>query len=402
MKRVVFSTSLLCLCFLLPLLLTACGQTSPATTEGLTLAWSPDGRWIVFPASTGMGPRELYVLNVEEALNGAGRESWIQLSQGFADAIDSENLDAIAYLWQAWSPDGRKIAFTAGDTIYTIDASCMEAPGTCVDTLTPVVGGASAWLTVEWSPDSRWLLVESTIAGPMVKTEKGVMASDLVFVMRVVAADGSGEVILSRETEPRQAPDWIGGPAFAPAWSPDGKRIVYCSGTPGKPDLYILTLEGETVVPLTDTPDLNEFSPIWSPDGRTIAYAVQSGEGYDLYTREIDSGDTTCVTCAVRPSWETSLFSPKWSPDGSQLAYVILGRRSLFQRFDPIYIYMIAPDGSDQIPVIEKGYSSLPYWSPDGTRLAFAFRPRPDLENINSDIYVINADGSGLTDLTGE
>src|SRR5512134_1225680 len=103
MKRVVFSSLLLCLCFLLLLLLTACGPAGPATTEGLTLAWSPDGQWIVFPASIGMGPRELYVLNVEDALNGAGRESWIHLSQGFADVIGSENLDAIAYMWQAWS-----------------------------------------------------------------------------------------------------------------------------------------------------------------------------------------------------------------------------------------------------------------------------------------------------------
>ena len=76
---------------------------------------------------------------------------------------------------------------------------------------------------------------------------------------------------------------------------------------------------------------------------------------------------------------------PAWSPDGQTIA-VAGYRRVLF----------VNADGSGQRNVaLEWGLDGFPVWSPDGQRIAFV-RERGN----DGDIYVMNADGSGLRRLT--
>jgi Tol biopolymer transport system component len=409
MKKLSALISFVCLFGVLTVMLTACDDTSgyafttgPVTAEGPALSWSPDGKWIVFPSSKSAGGvPELYALNVADALAGAGRDKWVHLSAGFGDVIEPANLNISTYMNLTWSPDGQRIAFTAGHIVYAFNTECLTTSAVCMNSLRVMIDGASAWTTLEWSPDSTLLLAEGTNAGPLVKTDQGQMADKFVIFMHVVVADGSKETLLTRQTPPRQAPDWQHYSSFSPAWSPDGERIVYASGKARASDLYILTLAGEEVVRLTQTPDTEEYSPSWSPDGKAIMYAVDAEGQYDIYVQKLDGSEPTCVTCNVRPAWQYSpLLWMKWSPDGTRIAYAIIGKPRLLQRAIPYYLYLIAPDGSNQIPVIEKGYPIQPFWSPDGARLAFAFRPRPVWESIESDIFLVNADGSNLTNLT--
>src|SRR5574341_199362 len=382
--------------------LAACADpaaSGPETRDGGALAWSPDGEWIVFPSSNGYITPELYALNVAGALDGVDRTTWLHLSEGFADVIGPANLNAVAYMLLAWSPDGQRIAFSAGDTIYAFDAACLDAPATCADSLTPLIGGASFWVSLIWSPDSTRLLVESTTAGPLVETDKGVLADELVITMRVVVADGSQEVVFTHQTEPRRGPDWEGHPFFSPVWSPDGEQIMYVSDSAGDPDLYLLTLDGGDPVQITDTPEA-EINPAWSPDGAEIAYWLSADGSGDIYRQPLDGGPPACVTCEFRPAWKYSLLGgPYWSPDGSQIAYLISGKRILFRRALPIYLYLISADGSRQTALVERDLPWRLAWSPDGSRLAFSFRPTLDVGNPECDIYLINADGTGLTNL---
>jgi len=61
-----------------------------------------------------------------------------------------------------------------------------------------------------------------------------------------------------------------------PAWSPDGKRIVFISNRTGNNDIFVIKADGSGLKQLTQTPD-NEYFPIWSPDGTKIA-----GSGYKV------------------------------------------------------------------------------------------------------------------------
>lgn len=89
-------------------------------------------------------------------------------------------------------------------------------------------------------------------------------------------------------------------------------------------------------------------------------------------------------------------FDPSWSPDGSMIAFVsVRDSRGVFCCGE---IFVMNADGSGLTNVTntEDADDFDPAWSPDGTRIAFAsFGPE------SKDIYVMTPDGTGLTRLTG-
>jgi TolB protein len=78
--------------------------------------------------------------------------------------------------------------------------------------------------------------------------------------------------------------------------------------------------------------------------------------------------------------------APSWSPDGTKIAFSSL-------RAGKTGIWVMNADGSDQHVVTESAdqFYFAPTWSPDGTRIAF---------RATAEIYVVNVDGTGLTNLT--
>jgi dipeptidyl aminopeptidase/acylaminoacyl peptidase len=147
----------------------------------------------------------------------------------------------------------------------------------------------------------------------------------------------------------------------APAWSPDGRTIVFVSWRDGNGEVYAMDADGSGPRNLTQNP-AKVVRPSWSPDGRSIAFVSSRNRQSEIYVMNADGSGKRSLT---RHRANDDL--PTWSPD----------------RLD------------------------LPTWSPDGRRIAFlrpATRrykmPGRDVIRRGYHLYVVNADGSGLRNLT--
>jgi len=169
-----------------------------------------------------------------------------------------------------------------------------------------------------------------------------------------------------------------------PSWSSDGKKIVFSSSD----GLYFIDENPINLTKIIDTPNF-EIDPIWSPDGSRIAFISQHLDDQSLYDLMIVNVDGTGLITIARNLGEpdnSSSFS--WSPDGKKIA--------LSHPFEESReIVVVNADGSGLTQVTNLSSPSYsppiqPSWSPDGKKIAF----------VTWDLYIVNADGTGLAKLT--
>ena len=232
--------------------------------------------------------------------------------------------------------------------------------------VTPGPGGGTGWLAISSEPNGVF------------DFENG--NSDIY----LIRTDGS------ERTQLTTAP----GNDFTPAWSPDGRQIVFRTTRDGDDEIYVMNADGSGQANLSRSSTTEERGPDWSPDGQRMALASLQGEILDIFVLPVNLTKTD----GNQPSWMkltgNSLGGdeyPDWSPDGTKLAFHS-------HRDGNWEIYVMNADGSEQTRLTDNpGEDTYPSWSPDGSRLVF-----------NSaivgytDIYVINADGTELTQLTSD
>jgi Tol biopolymer transport system component len=200
-----------------------------------------------------------------------------------------------------------------------------------------------------------------------------------------------------------------------PTWSPDGRRIAFVSTScvprrnvscVGTSEIAVIGLDGRAQQNISQEVMRNGIGPaILSPDWRRLAFVRDRG----LYREYADGSNlhyTDIVVTNIDGSRRRAVTpkgfydAPVWSPDGTRIAFVRY-------RGDDADVYVANADGSglrklahalayDPNPLgAGKGPSASPAWSPDGRKIAFVSN-----RSGSDDIWVVDAEGGGLVNLT--
>lgn len=268
--------------------------------------WSPDGRWLAFTSNRGeeKAPSALYVIPAE---GGEARKL-----TDLKEAVEAP----------AWSPDSTRIAFVSRvrDDAYAEEDERMRRPRR----FTRVFHKLDS---VGWTGDRRRHLF-------------------------VVGLDGG---------EPTQLTDGDFEHNH-PAWSPDGKRIVFEGLRDERWDtelvtrLYVVDAAGGEPRALTGD-DGSYTDPVFSPDGTRLAYRMSPEDGTHPHHTQVGvmssdgSGATLLTTsldrqCAPYPDQR----EPLW--DGERLVFTV-------EDGGNVHLYGVPADGSAEPELLVGGEQAL-------------------------------------------
>jgi TolB protein len=177
-----------------------------------------------------------------------------------------------------WSPDGRTIVYSTGNSIWT-----MRADGTRRRKLLEEGGYAA------WSPNGREIVFTNSV-GP---------GRAAVFRVR---RDGSGV---------RQVTPAIESEVYAPSWSPNGQTIAFTRYLKGVESIWTVGADGSRLRELAE----GGRWPDWSPDGRRIIFTDQ----LSVWTMAPGGDRRRRLT---PPVLEEEVSQATFSPDARRVAFV--------------------------------------------------------------------------------
>jgi Tol biopolymer transport system component len=277
-----------------------------------------------------------------------------------------------------FSPDGEHIAvLRSGNDRPTIDIVAPD--GSSV----PAGTGSS----VDWSPDGKSLAVldwHDDERGPT-----------------LVIEDFAGHInaVLGLPSDYHEA---TVGPAFGPAWSPDGEWIAIAGcvspcHTKSETHTFLVAANASGWHPLTEG-DLQDWTMDWSPTDPTLAIGQWGGS--QIITELAPDG--TAVRSVAMPAG-IGAEQLTWSPDGTHMA--ISAWPTTYQ--PPAQLMVVGPDGVPEVvPTGDTvGFPRPVRWSSDGSRILYTKASMDDSPDTlwtvdlqgGAPRLLLQSDSSGLT-----
>ena len=253
---------------------------------------SPDGSKIVFESNR-TGSAEVYVMNAD------GKSPADQLTnnkQGNHGPV--------------WSPDGTSILFNS-DRDQQWEVYVINADGSGEKRLTNQPGDDGH---AHWSPDGKRIIFNSARTTPDLKADWGKQFHE-VFTMN---ADGSDVKQITRAKTV----------STYPSFSPDGKRICFrrvvdepgyiwdLTHSPRNSEVFVMNADGTNPVNITKNAAYDGW-PAWSPDGRKILFSSNRAGPANigqLYVVNPDGSGVQQIT-----DGPGSFVQASWSRDGKKI-----------------------------------------------------------------------------------
>ncbi len=247
----------------------------------------------------------------------------IQVSGGEEQRLTSDT----AQKWGlAWTPDGREIVFANVGWLWKVSrrGGQPEKLQFGQDGVQPSIRGNrlvyvhlkfnnNIWRrelnsSVPASPPDKFITSTRMESGPQFSPDGSKVAFESTrsgaYEVWLCRNDGSGLMQLTHFN-----PSVTG----TPRWSPDGQQIVFDSRPAGNSDIFVIDVQGGPPRKLTSEPS-NEGVPSWSRDGRWIYFASDRTGGWEVWKMPSTGGSAVQVT-------RHGGFAGLESPDGRFLYY---------------------------------------------------------------------------------
>jgi Tol biopolymer transport system component len=192
---------------------------------------------------------------------------------------------------------------------------------------------------------------------------------------------------------------------FCGVWSPDGARLA-CEGfghtDPTLNGVYTLrSSDGGDLHRVTSEPFGDDCPSDYSPNGKRLVITRASETVYGLFTVKLDGSGLRQIT---PDGTQFNFCNGNWSPQGNEIIFSAHVPNGDYH--SSIWVVHSSGTGLRQLPIAGpcggpfSDPSTIgcfnPVWSPDGKKIAFGRNADDD----QRDLYTVNADGSGLFQVT--
>jgi Tol biopolymer transport system component/subtilase family serine protease len=308
-------------------------------------SFSPDGQRIVFNSGKA-GNADIWIMNMD--------------GSNLQRLTDDPAPDAVP----TWSPDGSRIVFASGRS-GLCDIYSMNTDGSNLQRLTFSTDDSAADINY----DSSQIAFTSNRARNYTPIGYEYRQGDIY----LVNIDGTNLNLISD----------LSYYSHHPSFSPAGQSIAFTTDQSGNHDVWRMNIDGTGLIQLTNSSS-RESVPTWSTNGQKIVYSSDISGNDDIFLMNQDGSSKTALTF--------SPFAERFADitqDGQKIAFSS-------DMYGPGDVFVMNSNGTGLLQVtIDLSVNEWhPSFNPSGNQLTFV---RAD---VNTDIYMIDTDGTNLTRLT--